>query len=103
MNCPLEMDNLCMSLSEFEKDYISETNEKQIPIDMGIEEQLFKSKYTGPRAINTEEYMNLLEKAREPVEDSRLLLKTIGHQHVIKIDILGRLYEFRPVVCPLTE
>ena len=43
--CPLEADNLDMSLSGFE----SATNEKEMAIDMGIKEQLFKSKYTPPQ------------------------------------------------------
>jgi len=61
--CPLEVDNLDMSLSGFE----SATNEKEMAIDMGIKEQSFKSKYASPRAINAEEHMNLLNIARQPV------------------------------------
>jgi len=84
-----QTDNLDMALSGFE----SETNEKEMAVDMGIKEQLFKSKYTSPRAINAEEHMNLLNTARQPVNESKLLLETV-HCHILQIDISEMLYEF---------
>jgi len=87
--CPLEADNLDMSLSGFE----SATNEKEMAIDMGIKEQLFKSKYTSPRAINAEEHMKLVHIARQPVNESKLLLET-NHHHILQIDLLEMLYDF---------
>jgi len=97
-DCPLETDNLDMSLSTFEKDYMSEMNEKEIPIDMGIKEQLLKLKYTSPGAINAEEHMKLLNIARQPVDDSKLLLEMNVHWHILQIDLLDMLHEFRPVL-----
>jgi len=70
---------------------------------MGIKKQLFKSKYTCPRAINAEAHMKLLNIARQPVDDSKLLLETNVHHHILQIDLSEMLHEFRPVICPLTE
>ena len=78
-------------------------NENEIPIDMGIKQHSFKSKHTCPRTINAKEHMNVLKIARDPVQDSRLLLETNGHWHILQIHILEMLHEFRPVICPLME
>jgi len=40
---------------------------------------LFKSKYTSPRVINAEEHMKVLNIARQPVDDTKLLLETNVH------------------------
>ena len=87
--CLLEVDNLDMSLSGFE----SATNGKEMTVDMGIKEQSFKSKYTSPRAINAEEHMKLVHIARQPVNESKLLLET-NRCHILQIDLLGMLYDF---------
>ena len=76
--CPLEK-NFDMPLSGFQ----SVANEKEIPFDMGIKEQLFKSKYACPRTINAEEHMKLLNIARQPVDDSKLLLEMKVHCHIL--------------------
>jgi len=96
---PLETDDLDMSLSGFE----SVTNEKEMAVDMGIKEQLFKSKFTSPRAINTEEHMKVLHIARQPVDESKLILETNICHHILQIDLSEMLHFFWPVICPLTE
>jgi len=78
-----------MSLSGFE----SETNKKENPTDMGIKD----------RAINAKKHMKVLNIARQPVDNSKLLLEKNVHWHILQIDLLEMLYEFRPVICPLTE
>jgi len=87
--CSLESDNLDMSLSGFE----SATNGKEMTVDMGIKEQSFKSKYTSPRAINAEEHMKLVHIARQPIDESNLLLETT-RRHILQIDLHEMLHFF---------
>jgi len=69
----------------------------------GDQTTIFKSKYTCHRTISAEEHMILLKIARQPVQDIKLILEMNACWHILQIDILEMLHEFRPVICPLTE
>jgi len=47
--------------------------------------------------------MKLLEIARQPVDDSKLLLDVNVHWPILHIDLSEVIHEFQPVICPLTE
>ena len=45
-------------------------------------------------AINAKEHMKLVHIARQPVNESKLLLETNVHHHILQIDLLEMLYDF---------